>query len=163
MKVFIAVCTLFFFIGCTSPEETNDSSDVHVEFVDSPNNLDELAKLYSGKIIYVDVWASWCGPCLREMKPSAELKTKFAKDAPITFVYINVSDNAARWKNTIEAKEIIGIHIRANEQLVGELESKYELSTIPRYLIIDKNGEVVDDRAPRPSDDRIEEQLKSLL
>ena len=97
------------------------------------------------------------------MKPSAELKTKFAKDAPITFVYINVSDNAARWKNTIEAKEINGIHIRANEQLVGELESKYQLSTIPRYLIIDKNGEVVDDRAPRPSDDRIEEQLKSLL
>lgn len=111
----------------------------------------ELIKPYKGKVIYIDFWAPWCGPCMGEMPASKELQKELTgKD--VVFLYIGISCAKQSWENTIKDKNLEGEHYYANENEGKLLSGKFNISGIPHYVLIDKEGKVKDDNATRPSD-----------
>ncbi|MBO9563186.1 MAG: TlpA family protein disulfide reductase [Niastella sp.] len=119
--------------------------------VSSDKFFDELMKPYKGKVVYIDFWAPWCGPCMGEMPDSKELQKELAgKD--VVFLYIGISCTKQSWENTIKDKGIEGEHYFANDRDGKLLSEKFNISGIPHYVLVDKTGKVADDRAMRPSD-----------
>ena len=163
MFKYIFILTVVFF-GCKSDITTDHLLyNSKVEYFKSPNSVQELVKKHEGNVLYVDIWASWCGPCMREISPAKSLKAKFHKDDSIKFIYINISDSENRWRATVEAKKIKGLNTHANEQLVLSLERDYGLKDIPRYMIFDKKGKLVNGNALRPSDREVFKILRDLI
>lgn len=132
--------------------------------IDKPfRNVEEIFAMFKGKVIYVDVWASWCGPCKREMPHSLKLQKKFSKDEDVVFLFLDVNDKQVNWKRTLKNLGITGEHVYCSKQLSNEFMSKYGIRGIPRYLIVNKKGEVVDENAPRPSWENAEEAIRKHL
>jgi thiol-disulfide isomerase/thioredoxin len=121
---------------------------------------------FKGKVVYIDFWATWCGPCLAEMPHSKKLREKFAGNKDIIFMYVSVdnSDNEEDWKAVVKKKDIVGVNLIARdggkEERVGE---RYGLQYIPRFVLIDKTGKVANFEAPTPGDSKTEELIKQLL
>jgi thiol-disulfide isomerase/thioredoxin len=115
------------------------------------------------KITYVDFWASWCAPCRAEMPDSKKLRGEYASKG-VNFVYISTDENAADWD---KANKKIGLPDDMSFLLPNPSESplkkQFKITAIPRYMLIDKNGKVIDDDAPRPSDKEIRGVLDGLL
>jgi len=125
-------------------------------------SLDDVLDKYKGKVIYLDFWASWCGPCRNEMPHSQELK-KELEGKNVVFVYISVDQNAAKWKNMIDQLHISGDNYRANVTVRNNLVKEFNLQYIPRYVLINKTGEVVNQNARRPSDPLVKKDIEALL
>lgn len=125
-------------------------------------SLNDILNKYKGKVIYLDFWASWCGPCRNEMPHSQDLKKDFAgKD--VAFVYISVDNNASKWKDMIDQLHISGDHYRASVALRNEIVKEFNLQYIPRYILINKTGQVVSENARRPSDPLVKKDIEALL
>lgn len=91
-----------------------------------------------GKLVYIDLWATWCGPCLREIPYFDTLQEAF-KDRDITFVSICQNDTKERWKQAVEIKNLKGLQLYA-EGDGGQFYEDYQVTGIPRYIILDAEG-----------------------
>ena len=123
------------------------------------HRLDEIIKSHRGKAIYADIWASWCGPCRREMPSSKNLKERLDSEKVI-FLYISTDRSESDWKRAIKelGLENIGVNYRITSE-GSDFLKEIKLRYIPRYLIFDKNGRLVDMDAPRPSSKEAEKKL----
>ncbi len=139
--------------GTPSPKFTN-----YENYNGGTTSLDDL----KGKFVYIDVWATWCGPCKREIPFLKEVEKEF-HDKNIAFVSISVDKLAAHeaWKTMIKEKELGGIQLFAgtDNQFTGD----YQIDGIPRFILIDDKGNIVNPDAPRPSDPKLKEVLNGLL
>jgi thiol-disulfide isomerase/thioredoxin len=114
---------------------------------------------FKGKIIYIDVWASWCGPCISEIPFAVELQNSFTPVDPIVFLNVSVDKDTADWRAALfDRVNWKGIHIASDPSIY----STYNIAGIPRYIIIDQKGKIVTTDAPRPSTKELKNQLKEL-
>jgi thiol-disulfide isomerase/thioredoxin len=102
-----------------------------------------------GKIVYIDFWATWCGPCRAEMPDAKKLEEEF-KDKDVVFLNINVEDNIELW-NKYLVKNNDGINVFADGEQTKKLKEDYAFDGIPRYVLIDRNGKLLNANAARPS------------
>lgn len=116
------------------------------ELPDIDGNMVSLSSL-AGSWVYIDVWATWCGPCCREMEPLRELEKKF-KDRPIRFVGISIDNDESAWREKVRSENIGGIQLRANG---STFERDYNVSFVPRFILIDADGSIADANMTRPS------------
>ena len=114
-----------------------------------------------GKLLYVDIGATWCGPCLREIPYFDTLYSTFEGEN-IVFVSICQNDKKTNWKTMVTAKKMKGIQLFADGD-GGQFFSDYQVNGIPRYIIIDPNGKIVDSDAKRPSNKALIAELNELL
>ncbi|MBE7170299.1 MAG: TlpA family protein disulfide reductase [Williamsia sp.] len=112
-----------------------------------------------GKVIYLDLWATWCGPCLAEMPHYEELKEKYKNNSQIVFVSLSIDDTEAPWKKNVESRKAEGIQWIVNRNMLTD----YEVVGIPRTIVIDKNFKVADLNAPLPSDKKTIGLIDGLL
>lgn len=106
---------------------------------------------FNGKYIYIDFWATWCAPCLANMPDSKKLMEIFIDKKDLLFLYINIDDDKTKWKNYLKKNNPEGIHLFADKELSDELRKKYYISGIPRYVLVGKNGELINIDAPDPA------------
>ncbi|MPR37356.1 redoxin family protein [Salmonirosea aquatica] len=132
-------------------------------------SLDSVLAAHRGRVVYVDMWGSWCGPCRTEFAYTQELKDRF-KDLPVDFVYIAVEHSPAaekRWRDTIAFYDLTGDHVLAGKELEKSLRDMYTQTgnfQFPSYILVDKAGKIVTIQAPRPSDqEKLYEQIEQLL
>lgn len=115
-----------------------------------------------GKYVFIDMWATWCPPCCMEIPHMAALEHKY-KDKNIHFVSISVDRNHKAWKNMVSEKNMQGIQLNTNKD--NTFEEAYMISTIPRFILIDPEGRIVNAKMPPPSNpltSKILDELKDL-
>ncbi|WP_010134723.1 TlpA family protein disulfide reductase [Ochrovirga pacifica] len=115
-----------------------------------------------GNYVYIDVWATWCMPCLQQIPFLQKLEEKFhGKD--IKFVSLSIDNPNAKdkWKQMISDKNMGGIQLFANGNI--PFVQDYQITGIPRFILLDKEGNIVDANAPRPSQPELEKILADLL
>ena len=124
---------------------------------------DILKEKYKGKVLYIDIWTTWCGPCRSEIPYAIELH-EYYKNKPLAFVNICMSSNKDVWEETIKKNHIAGDNYYLNKSQARLFRDKIHFQGYPTYLIIDKNGILTDESAPRPSSDKkIKAKLDKLL
>lgn len=117
---------------------------------------------FRGKVVLIDVWATWCGPCREELPHLKKLeKEMHGKDV----VFMSISVDAARdkltWLDFIEEEQLGGVQLLAAEGDV--LKKVYNVTSIPHFIVISKDGKIVSARAPRPSEPELKEMLEAEL
>jgi len=131
-------------------------------YPDVNGNLVSLDDL-KGKYVYVDVWATWCAPCKREIPYLKELNMQYkGKDLEIVSLSIDKLDDKEKWLAMVKDENLQGIQLLANQEWNSDFVRDYNIQGIPRFILIDKEGKIVDADAPRPSDPRLIELLNKL-
>ncbi len=139
------------------------TDDLRLERLDgSATTLSSLLSKYKGKVVYVDFWASWCGPCIRLFPASKEAEKKFHSN--VIFLYLSKDEERERWSNATPKH---GIGTSETNFIITNLRtSKFlqdlQIQAIPRYLVFDRNGTLIHKNAPDPSNKDLEKILLSL-
>ena len=114
------------------------------------NGKEYHLKDFAGKPLYIDLWATWCAPCRAEIPYLEKIKKQY-KDKPINFVSFDVYDGKNKWKQMVQQQNMTGWQLINTDKDLPFLK-KYVVDGIPRFILIDKEGKIVDADAPRPSD-----------
>ena len=127
-------------------------------------SLSEIINSHKGKVIFIDFWASWCASCRVNMPDAAKLFEKLEGE-DIVFAYLSADKQENNWKKAIETRSIAGIgeHYRRDQEEMTELMKFLYIYSIPHYLIVGKDGQLVNRDALHPGDPRLEKQLRKLL
>lgn len=117
-----------------------------------------------GKYVYVDVWATWCGPCIREIPSLKEVEKKFHNEN-IAFVSTSIDEvkDHDKWVGMVNDKALGGVQLMADNAWKSKFVQDYAIQGIPRFILIDPNGNIVSADAPRPSDPKLLELLEEEL
>ena len=180
--------------GLKANESLNEAYDIYKNSNPSTENLENLTKRYemlatltkgnpsptfeyenfkggktsladlSGKYVYVDVWATWCGPCIREI-PSLKTVEADYHNKNIEFVSISIDEEKdyEKWKKMIPEKELGGVQLLADSAWKSKFVTDYGINGIPRFILIDPEGNIVSSDAPRPSDPALRSMLDELI
>ena len=111
---------------------------------------------FKGSLVYVDVWATWCGPCKAEIPALKTLEHDYHNNN-ITFLSVSVDTDKEAWINMLADKQLGGVQLWANGWT--EITKSYAINGIPRFLLFDADGNVISLDAPRPSSEEIRELL----
>jgi len=121
----------------------------------------KLMDKYKGKAVFIDFWATWCGPCLVSIQEMAPLKEELAKNKDIVFLYITNPSSPEKSYQTV-MPGIKGEHYRVTEDQYNLLAKQFQVSGIPHYALVNKRGEVVDENFKWSQTDQIKKQLLAL-
>ncbi|MFC2350792.1 MAG: TlpA family protein disulfide reductase, partial [Capnocytophaga granulosa] len=139
--------------GSPSPKFSN-----YENFNGGTTSLDD----FKGKVTYIDIWATWCLPCRGEIPALKELEKKFhGKD--VAFVSISIDQNKDEWKEFVKSEDLKGVQLFAENAFESQFIQDYGIRQIPTFIIIDKEGKIVNADAPRPSSNEITGLLEGLL
>jgi thiol-disulfide isomerase/thioredoxin len=119
----------------------------------------DILKKQKGKTTLIEVWASWCGDCVKAMPKLKELQTN---NPNVSYVFLSMDKTADKWKEGIEKHQLKGSHFMANDGMKGTFGKAIDLDWIPRYIIIDKKGKIILYRAIETDFDQISTTLKQL-
>ena len=138
----------------TSPKFTN-----YENYAGGTSSLDD----FKGKYVFIDVWATWCGPCIYEFPFLDTLENSY-NGKNIQFVTVSIDNKADRqkWRDFVKEKDLDGVQLLADNAFESDFIKAYNINGIPRFLIIDPDGNIVTNNAPRPSDPKLKVLLDSL-
>lgn len=132
---------------------------------DTPANelIATIIKEHQGKIIYLDIWATWCSPCRKEMPFSKELEKSLNSDK-VDFAYLCIDSKEDKWKALISEIGIEGSNYLATDEQSRFIYQLFEMDGVPQYILIDTHGNIVDKGFQlRPSESLIKTKIENLL
>lgn len=116
---------------------------------------------FKGKVVYIDIWATWCGPCIREMPFLQSLEEEFGDN--VTFVSISIDESKDEWLNMLQSKKLKGTQLIADADWNSSIVTEYRIDGIPRFIILSKDGTIYNANAPRPSSKGIRAELNAAI
>ncbi|MFT5715638.1 MAG: thiol-disulfide isomerase/thioredoxin [Flavobacterium sp.] len=165
MKKIVALVVSFLTLSCSNSntDKTAFPTEALSETLLTPDGsqvaFQDILKKHEGKTVVIEMWASWCGDCVKAMPKIKELQ---ANNPDVDYVFISMDKTADKWLTGIDKHELKGDHFMANDQQQGVFGNAIELDWIPRYIIVDKTGKIVLYRAIETDFDKINETLASL-
>ncbi len=117
---------------------------------------------FKGKVVLIDVWATWCAPCRGEIPHLKKLEEEM-KGMDVIFLGVSVDEarNKQKWLDFIEQEKLGGIQVFASGW--SKITKDYKINGIPRFIVIDRKGNVVSFDAPRPSNPALKKMLEGAL
>ena len=117
-----------------------------------------------GKIVYVDVWATWCVPCVEEIPYSKKIRKEFEQNKEVVFAYVSTDRDKTAWKNYLRKDPAFkGTHINLSEKGADFIYKSYKMAGIPAFMLIDQMGNIVSVKASPPSSGEVAEEIRKLL
>ena len=118
---------------------------------------------FKGRVVYLDVWASWCGPCRAEIPHMASLYSRYKNNPNIVFVSVSIDENKEAWKNALNNENPAWPQYIIHNSEQSPLLIDYKIQSIPRFMLFDKEGRIIAINAPRPSDPQINDYIDKAL
>lgn len=163
MKKVLALFTLIMTaISCSNAQKTEFSKEAlagKLTTIDgSETTFEQTLKAHKGKTILIEVWASWCGDCVKAMPKVKEIQ---AANPDVVYMFISADKTFDKWKTGIEKHELKGDHFWINDEkgMKGSFGQSIDLDWIPRYIVIDSKGKVILYRAIETDFDKITKAL----
>jgi thiol-disulfide isomerase/thioredoxin len=128
-------------------------------YPDKDGNQYSLAS-FKDNLIYVDIWATWCGPCKAEIPSLQKLEEEY-HEHNITFLSVSVDTDKDAWLKMIKEKELGGTQLWADGW--SKITKDYAIFGIPRFMLFSAEGNIISTNAPRPSSEEIRGLLESNL
>jgi len=137
----------------------NKAQLMNVEF-EKDSIINTLVENNLGKVLYIDIWATWCGPCKEEFPHSKKLFSELNPEK-LQMIYFCINSQKENWEKIIAEHELPGQHYLIGEETYQKFKNVYgiKMDGVPHYLIVGKDGKIINKNAPRPSS---EETLKIL-
>jgi thiol-disulfide isomerase/thioredoxin len=126
---------------------------------DDKGNLHTLSD-FKGKVIYIDLWASWCAPCRAEIPDYKTLSNKYKGNEQVAFMSIDVHDGEKQWRKALSEENPNWLQLYDKDGVVARL---YAATLIPKYILIDKAGKMVSFNAPTPGEADAERLIKQEI
>lgn len=135
------------------------------QFTDYENHKGGTMSLtdLKGKYVYIDVWATWCGPCKREIPYLKEIETKYhGKNIEFVSTSIDRMQDHEAWVEMVKERQLSGHQLFADKDWQSDFVKGYAIEGIPRFILIDPDGNIVSADAPRPSNPKLIELFNEL-
>ncbi|WP_164123342.1 MULTISPECIES: TlpA family protein disulfide reductase [Sphingobacterium] len=113
---------------------------------------------FKGKVVVLDVWATWCGPCIAEVPALQKLEKDFERK-DVVFMSVSVDAKRQKWETYVNEKKLTGVQLWGDHSIMNN----YKFDRIPRFMVFDKEGKIVSVDAPRPSDPALKKMLEKEL
>jgi len=163
MKNFLLLAVSFVIASCSNAQKTSFSEEALAEKLVAMDSLrvpfSNILKNHSGKTVVIEVWASWCGDCVKAMPKLKELQHN---NPNVDFVFISMDKTQDKWISGVNKHELIGDHYWVADGMKGAFGKSIDLDWIPRYIVIDKTGKIAIYRAIETDFDKINSTLKAL-
>lgn len=144
-------------------KKLNNTKAPNFEYENHKGGKTSLESL-KGKYVYLDIWATWCGPCRAEIPALKEIEAKYhGKNIEFVSISVDVQKDYEKWKKFVTEKQLGGIQLYADKNWESDFIKAFGINSIPRFILIDPNGMVLDADAARPSNPKLKEQLDQLL
>ncbi|MFQ3297142.1 MAG: thiol-disulfide isomerase/thioredoxin [Polaribacter sp.] len=153
------------FASCNFERPTQFSELALKDTVHTINNtsfsIEEMLQKYKGKKVLIDVWASWCGDCMKGLPSVRNLQKEYPE---VIFLFLSVDKNKSAWKKGIDRFQIKGAHYNLPKGIKsGEFVDFINLGWIPRYMVIDEQGKISLFKATSASASSVAEALKLVI
>ena len=114
---------------------------------------------FRGKYVYIDMWATWCGPCRQEIPYMKALEKEF-EGAEIVFLGLSIDKDKQAWKKMVRSGELSGVQLYLGPQ--SKFQEAYRIEGIPRFILLDKEGKILNNDMFRPSEEMTAQTLRNL-
>lgn len=162
-KVLFGIIVIIAVYAFSNQQKSEFSKDSLTKKLTTPDNtevtFEKIIKKHKGKTTVIEIWASWCGDCVKAMP---KVKDMQANHPNVDYVFISMDKAFDKWKSGIEKHELKGDHYWATDGMKGEFGKAIDLDWIPRYIILNKKGKVITYRAIETDFEQINATLKTL-
>ncbi|WP_163411349.1 TlpA family protein disulfide reductase [Flavobacterium ajazii] len=119
---------------------------------------------FKGKFVYIDLWATWCGPCKAEIPHMKKIEEDYhGKNIVFVSLSLDKAKDAQKWKDFVTKEQLKGIQLMADKDFGSDVAKNYDVHSIPRFLLFDTKGNIINADALRPSNPELRVQLDKLL
>lgn len=141
----------------------NNTPSADFDYENHKGGKTKLSDL-KGKYVYIDLWATWCGPCRAEIPYLQKIEEKYhGKNIEFVSVSVDTQKDHDKWQKFVTDKQLGGIQLLSDNEWKSAFVTSYNVTGIPRFILIDPKGNIVSSDAARPSSPDLQAQLDALL
>ncbi|TYP98220.1 thiol-disulfide isomerase/thioredoxin [Tenacibaculum adriaticum] len=157
------ITNLYDKLKLTAKGQPSPKFENYENYTGGTTSFDDL--IGKGKYLYIDVWATWCSYCKKEIPLLKRYEQQYhGKNIEFVSISVDTQDKKKKWRETIEEKEMGGVQLFAGDKQDNiDFAKDYLIKGLPRFIIVDPEGKIVTANAPRPSDgDQLVEMFEDL-
>ena len=132
---------------------------IDMEYEDKDGKMHKLSE-HLGKVVVIDVWATWCMPCKKELPHLVQLE-KELEGKDVVFIGYSIDEDKEAWKNWITTHEMSKVQLWTGRK--GPIVDDYQVMAVPQFIVFSKTGKLVSLNAPRPSEPALKELIEKEL